>query len=194
MSSYLQMGHNTENLVGANDLDLFEGLILSPVNRDEQTLINNIISFRKIGKYDIIFDPQLYFPKSNRGKLPEYRYFPSDFDSKNIYDSKWWENVVKDLAVCSKNLAVDAVASPVIQPKIWNLEYFSKVVDVRDQLATKLSETNIKVLTTIMVDMSQLTDATRLMEIASVVSNSKTIGFYIVFVSNIKQRSEITDA
>ncbi len=31
MSAYLQMGHDTENLVGEADLEEFRGIILSPV-------------------------------------------------------------------------------------------------------------------------------------------------------------------
>ena len=34
MTAYLQMGHNTENLIGEEDLEEFEGIILSPVNRE----------------------------------------------------------------------------------------------------------------------------------------------------------------
>ncbi len=34
MSAYLQMGHDTENLVGEADLEEFRGIILSPVNRE----------------------------------------------------------------------------------------------------------------------------------------------------------------
>jgi hypothetical protein len=60
MSAYMQMGHDTENLVGEQDLDEFVGIVLSPVNRDAPTLAENIQIFRARGHYDIVLDPQLY--------------------------------------------------------------------------------------------------------------------------------------
>ena len=46
MSAYLQMGHDTENLVGEADLEEFQGLILSPVNREPDKLRENVLVFR----------------------------------------------------------------------------------------------------------------------------------------------------
>ena len=42
MACYFQMGHDTENLVGEEDLDLYAGIILSPVNRNPRELAANI--------------------------------------------------------------------------------------------------------------------------------------------------------
>jgi hypothetical protein len=38
MAAYLQMGHDSENLVGVTGLEGFTGLVLSPVNRSEAQL------------------------------------------------------------------------------------------------------------------------------------------------------------
>jgi hypothetical protein len=74
MAAYLQMGHDSENLVGVPGLEGFSGLVLSPVNRSEGELSKHISAFRQKGNYDLVLDPQLYCPKSERGQLPE----PSD--------------------------------------------------------------------------------------------------------------------
>ena len=76
MATYLQMGHDSENLVGVPGLEGFAGLILSPVNRSEAELAKHILEFRKKENFDVVLDAQLYCPMSERGQLPYHRYFP----------------------------------------------------------------------------------------------------------------------
>ena len=117
MTAYLQMGHDTENLVAETDLDEFRGIVLSPVNRDSETLAQNIQNFRSRGQFDIVFDPQLYIPTSDRGCLPQQPYFPSDLDTADLSSDAWWTDIAKKLTSCVTNLGVDAVASPVVLPR-----------------------------------------------------------------------------
>jgi|SRR6185369_16479962 len=114
MSAYMQMGHDTENLVGEQDLDEFVGIVLSPVNRDAPTLAENIQIFRARGHYDIVLDPQLYIPTSERGSLPQQPYFPGDLDTADLSSVGWWADLVGKLVPCVTSLKVDAVASPVV--------------------------------------------------------------------------------
>ena len=96
MSAYIQMGNNNENLVGRDDSP-FKGIILSPVNRFPNELENDIKKFREKGEYDIIFDPQLYQPRSQREKLNDYSYFPQDIDTAHLTSETWWETLIKFL-------------------------------------------------------------------------------------------------
>ena len=74
MAAYLQMGHDSENLVGETGLEDYRGVILSPVNRDESQLIGDVRKFRAKSEYDIVLDPQLYFPEANEA---HYRHNPT---------------------------------------------------------------------------------------------------------------------
>lgn len=193
MSAYHHMGHDTENLIGEKNLDEYAGIILSPVNRPPQNLRDNIINFKEKGEYDIILDPQLYFPKSERGFLREYPYFPSDFDTADMTSPSWWNHTIKLLADFAKNLNVSTVVSPVVQPKIWNPDYYSLCASISEELSGNLQKNAIRVLSTIMVNVTELTDTNNVMEIASIISDTDSDGFYIIFVSDIEPRREISD-
>ena len=114
MTAYLQMGHDTENLVGETDLEEFRGIILSPVNRPPDKLRENVPVFRQKGDYDIILDPQLYVPRAQRENLNQQPYFPAAFDTWDFSSPQGWTSVVNDLAHFANDLAIDGVASPVI--------------------------------------------------------------------------------
>ena len=45
MPAFMQMGHDTENLVGEEGLEKFAGIVLSPVNRFPADLVKNIPIF-----------------------------------------------------------------------------------------------------------------------------------------------------
>ncbi len=194
MSSYFQMGHNTENLVGETDLDEFNGIILSPLNREPIELEENISEFRQKGSYNIILDPQLYFPLSERGKLQQQPYFPSDFDTADHFSISWWEGVLNPLCIFAEKLKVNAIASPVFLPKVFRPDYFSICADVSQMLFDKLSGTGINPLTTVMIDLSILTKQDLVFEAASILSDVDTTGYYIVLVSDIEPRREFSDS
>jgi len=192
MSTYLQMGHDTENLVGGKDLDEYKGIILSPINREPGSLVSDIERFRKKGEYDIVFDPQLYFPRSLRGHLYKHPYYPSDIDTADLSSDSWWDTIVSSLSKFSQELKVNAVASPVICPKVWSDDYFTRCVDTSRILAESLDGTGVRVLTTVMVHVSQLIDEL-VLRIASIISGVDTSGYYIVLVNDVEPRREFSD-
>src|SRR5260370_41885895 len=111
MSAYLQMGHDSENLVGVVGLEEYHGIILSPVNRDAGELAGDVGVFRKKSDYDIVLDPQFYFPRSERGSLPTQPYFPRDLDTADLSSEKWWSSVTEALADFGNQIGVDASCS-----------------------------------------------------------------------------------
>jgi len=193
MSAYHHMGHDTENLIGENDLEEYAGIILSPVNRSPEKLRNYINVFREKGDYDIVLDPQLYFPKSKRGSLRDYPYFPSDFDTVDMTSLSWWEKTVKLLADFAISLNISTIVSPVVKPKIWNANYYSVCASISQLLLDNLQNSDIRVFSTIMANVTELTDTSKMMEIASIVSDTDSDGFYIIFVSDIQPRREFSD-
>ena len=194
MSSYMHMGFNTESLIGERDLDLFSGIILSPVNREPQQLKNSIDRFNQQKGYDIVLDPQLYYPQGHIGYLKSQPYFPSDITTADLGDANWWKNVTNILASYAVELNVNAVASPVMCPKVHNDEYLASCVATAQILKEALSETRIRVLTTVLIDLSMISSPEEVLKIASIVSANDGDGYYLVIESTTQPRREYSDA
>jgi hypothetical protein len=43
---------------------------------------------------DFIFDPQLYYPQTNRGVLREWSHLPADVHTADRASLPWWEELV----------------------------------------------------------------------------------------------------
>ena len=194
MSAYFQMGHDTENLIGETDLDEFKGIILSPVNRTPKELHENVSNFREKGNYEIILDPQLYFPKTERENLATQPYFPSDFETADITSASWWDKIILPLIKFAKQLKVNIIASPVIQPNIWSDEYFATCLRVSDKLVAELKDKKIRVFTTIMLDMKSMSDKTMGFRVASIMSKANSAGYYVILATDIKPRRELPNS
>ncbi len=190
MAAYHQMGHDTENLVGEIDLDDFRGVVLSPVNRTELVLAQDVVAFRSRGEFDIVFDPQLYVPDSDRGCLSEQRYFRSDLDTADLSSDAWWLGVVQDLVACAQMVGVNAVTSPVVLPNVWSSGYYLRCSDTARKLRESLPS-SIRALTSVVVDYSQMADSDIVLDIASVVSEAPTDGYYLVVTSGVEPRREL---
>ena len=193
MPSYMQMGHDTENLVGEEELQ-FKGLILSPVNRYPHELATKLSGMREKGPFDIVLDSQLYFPKSDRDKLVDYPYFPSDLDTADFTSESWWSGINKKLAEFSIALGIDGVTSPAIIPKIFSDEFYLKTVDVANQLKSMLSKSNVDVLQTAIIDFNSLSSLDGVMKVASILSDTECKKVYLVFASELAPREELNGA
>lgn len=191
MAAYLQMGHDSENLVGVTGLEGFAGLVLSPVNRSEGELSKHIPTFRKKGNFDVIFDPQLYCPKSERGQLPNHGYFPQDLDTADVSSSKWWQSLIKKLVAEVQSLKVDAVCSPVILPSKYTQEYYVSSVELFSSLAEALGDGAIRPVQTVCVSLKDLAEPNDALRIASIVSSRKPPLCYIVVEADTPPRQEI---
>lgn len=191
MPAYHQMGHNTENLVGETDLNEFAGIVLSPLNREHDELSRHIEKFRELGTYDIVFDPQLYFPRTERERLRDYPYFPADFDTADLSSLEWWNQLANNLDSYCSGLAVDAIASPVTLPNVFDEDYYSRCIEVTKILTSKTR--SYRVLTSALVRFEQLGNIESVMRIASILTNVESDGFYIVIASEINPRYEFSD-
>jgi len=187
------MGHDTENLVGAQDLDAFGGIVLSPVNREPAALTSHVQSFRRQGDYDIVLDPQLYFPGSQRGMLPYQPYYPDDLDTADFSLDSWWTGIVTRLGDFARTLNVDAVASPVVHPRTWNDDYFARCARTSSSLTQYLRGSGIRVLTTVMMDIDYTVDSDAILRTASILSGEDNSGYYLVIVTDVDPRRELSD-
>jgi len=191
MPAFLQMGHDSMNLIGEDDLDSFKGIILSPVNEVSHSLSQSVNSIRGKGSYEVVFDPQLYFPRSQRGHLIEYPYFPNDLDTADLSSEYWWKERVNNLADYTSQLGVDSVASPVIFPNIWSEDYYSRCANTSNELSAKLSASGIKTLATVMVGFNHIQSKDEAFKIASIMSDTDANGYYIVIATDTEPRHEL---
>jgi hypothetical protein len=193
MSAYFQMGHDSENLVGITDLEEFAGAILSPVNRAPHELRSFIPKARQLGVRDIILDPQFYFPRAARGKLGQHAYFPTDFDTNDYSSDSWWSDVLDKLVTEGQGLAVDAIATPVICPRLWDDKYWARCISTFSQLRGKLGGKTIRPVFTAFVNLNGLHNPDDVFRLASVISESSAADFLLILVTEIEPRREITD-
>lgn len=187
------MGHDTENLIGEDDLEEFSGIILSPVNRTPDKLFANIPKFRDQGDYDIILDPQLYFPKSQRGSIRKHPYFPSDFDTSDHSSLPWWNGINKELVDYATSLEVNKICSPVIIPREYNENYYNVSVLVCNDLININKDNRIDISMTFIVNMPQLADPDNIMRFSSIITKANTDFIYLVVDNNVAPRSEFTN-
>ena len=194
MSAYLQMGHDSENLVGVDGLQSFAGLILSPVNRSPADFDKYLPKFRLAGKFDITLDPQLYCPQSDRGQLPTHPYFPKDLDTADLASDGWWRRLIKKLAAEANLLGVNAVCSPAVLPKKYSPEYYIRCAENHTMLAAELAGTPIRPVMTICVALKDLAEPADALRIASLVTGRNPKSSYVVVEAEIEPRRELADA
>jgi hypothetical protein len=193
MAAYHQMGHDSENLLWTDELALFRGAILSPVNYDRDKLSAQILWARQQTNFETVFDPQLYVPNSDRGCLREWPYFPDDVDTADLSSDSWWDSLLNSIVNVCEQLGPSAICSPAILPGTYPDEYFARMVNVGDRLAVLVNGSGLNPLQTAVIGMAELANAGRPMAIASILSRTKTRHVYLVFVSSIEPRRELQE-
>jgi len=154
-------------------------------------LQQDLARFLKQGTFDTIIDPQLYVPGSQRGSLSDQPYFPFDLDTADLGSDIWWSDLSDKLASYVLSLGVNAVASPAVLPNVWSPEYYSRCADTARYLKLSLPS-ELRVLTTVMVDYKQMADPDIVLRTASIVSETETDGYYLVIVSDVEPRRELS--
>jgi hypothetical protein len=186
-----QMGHDSRNLLGDYTLSYFGGAILSPVDDLEQKVSVTLANYQRPA-FECLLDPQLYYPKATRGKLPQWEYYPQDVDTADLSSRGWWSSRAGALAKVSLRLNVNAVCSPAITPRSYSAAYYDLVVDVASELASLVEADGIEVLPTVIVHVRDLASSDNVYEIASIVTKNTSKRVYLIFVADVEPRREIT--
>ena len=196
MPAYHQMGHDSRNLLwDVNLLRSYRGAVLSPVNYDEgaTSAIISLMEEKRDG-FDFILDPQLYYPRSERGQLRTWSYFPDDVDTADVASLTWWRRINRDLAAVAKRLDVGGVCSPAVVPRAFGSDsYHALTADVASDLAQVLSDYDIDVYQTAIVGLDDLAQPKRAPKIASLITRSDARRVFLVFYSDVEPRREIDD-
>jgi len=192
MAIYHQMGHDSQNLLDEKDLHLYKGALISPVNYSEIKVCAQIKKYAS-EKFEMIFDPQLYFPNSERGKLPQWSYFPSDVDTADLTSIAWLQNLVEEIVKTVKRLTPHAVCSPAIVPRIYSDDYYLSNRQIGQELQQQLSGTSINMLQTLLVRLKELSNQKRAAEIASIITGGTANRVFLVLVSEVEPRRELAE-
>ncbi len=193
MSTYHQMGHDSENLLGLPELASYSGAILSPVNYPQDKVIAQIRGKSVDHAFETLFDPQLYYPKTQREILREWPYFPSDVDTADVWSHTWWGQTVDRIATTCEEIKPTAVCSPAVVPYVFRDDYFSLLVDIADKLCTRLEGSGIRPIQTALVGLDELTTPDRSLEISSILSASPCDQMYVVFGGTADPRRELME-
>jgi hypothetical protein len=188
------MGHDSENLLLESGLEAFRGMIASPVNYSESDMSLQVAGIRAApGKsdFDVVFDPQLYYPRTERGYLRDWAYFPTDVDTGDRSSDSWWEPLVSSLASTIGGLQVNAICSPAEVPRAFPDSYFEQAVRVGNMLASSLRGSAVRPVQTVIVGLAELSTPRRALEVASTVSATKCSGVYLVLVGSTEPRREL---
>jgi len=193
MPAYHQMGHDSENLLFADGLERYSGAILSPINYEEARVALQIERAREARDFDTVFDPQLYYPRTERGVLREWDYFPDDFDTADLSSSQWWSTLCQRLRDTCVRLRPSAVCSPAIVPATYSDDYFATTLQVGNDFVSLLAGTDISPIQTVIVSYAELSNPTRVRTIASIVSQAKAARVFLVLTGETEPRRELTD-
>jgi hypothetical protein len=190
------MGFHSNNLVDLPQMANYSGAIFSPINATQDAMVEQIASVieSKGSDFKIIFDPQMYVPASERGKLKEWSYFPKDVDTADYSSQKWWATINGKLAQSAGALNAGAVCSPVMIPKVFNDAFYAQSLEVSQDLEGRLKGRRIRPIQTLLVNAADLTANNRPQEIASVISRTSCEQIYLVFVTNVEPRRELSAA
>ena len=192
MPAYHQMGHDSQNLLG--EVSGFGGAIISPVNEVEAG-VSAMVSSRSSNAYEFIFDPQLYFPRrADRGQLATWSYFPKDFYTADMTSETWWGTLLDALASTVGRVGARAVCSPAtIAASMFTNEYYEAMRGLADRLTEFCARDGFRVLETVIARLPDLAAPNRALEIASVVSNTKAAGIYLILLCDVRPRDELRD-
>jgi hypothetical protein len=193
MGVYLQLGDRSVNLLREQRLHLYRGAILSPVNYPEHEVKKQIATHQGFG-YELIFDPQLYFPKSARGQLPNWAHYPKDVDSADTVSDAWWSERISVLSEVVKRLGPGAVCSPATSSRVFSASYYARMIAVADELRDSLKPTGIDVLPTVIANLRDHSDRRKVSETASIVTRSSAERVYLVFSTEVDPRRELFEA
>ena len=187
------MGHLTENLVSEDGLEGFSGIVLSPVNRQPGDLARDIQKFRTVRSFDIVFDPQLYSPRDQRGELGKYSYYPSDIETAEFGNANWWKKLTEAVCESATSLGVDAICSPITLPAKTNDSFYSQCADNFELLRETLAHTSVRPLMTLLVHLRDLESPDDAMRIASIVTRATPSGCYLIYEAEQEGRKEISN-
>lgn len=176
MELYLQMGHGMQQLC----LDLFSEwkhgtIILSPMNIAPNHITAFSARVKKAGG-NIIFDPQLYYPRKYQKKLLQYPYWPQE--GITLLENGAFDTVIDSLFQINDELGTAFILLPSFTTaqidSIWNKLQKSII------MAAKQESYQAKLYQTIALSNQVMVDENQVEAIVGFAEEWDVDGFYIV--------------
>lgn len=196
MANYLQLGHESWNLVGEPGIGSFAGVVLSPVNDGPDEIISRLSRVRETQPaLDVVLDPQLYNPAAQRGQLPEWSYYGADFETADRSDAAWWSRRIPEVVKDALRVGATTICSPAPIPRSGDNDYFAFVKGLADEAYSEASRSGLECTLTAIVPLDSLYEPRRAMEIASVLSGFRGARIYLNFLApdRVIQRQPLSD-
>src|ERR1039457_7041539 len=102
-----------------------------------------------------------YYPRTERGVLREWTYFPADFDTADTGSQQWWNGICQRLRATCVRLAPSAACSPAIVPNTYSDDYYSALVQVGNGFTALLDGTGVEAVQTVVASYAELSNPTR---------------------------------
>jgi hypothetical protein len=183
MAAYLQMGHDSWNLLGNPDIGDYKGLVLSPVNDDPTYVASRLSRLKEDrAKFEVILDPQMYNPTIEKGQLGTWSYFPESYETIDASSVETWGDLGRKIVSTASDMSLDAVCSPCPVPKTASDAYYRFVVDVADITSDEGQVRNVDVLLTAIIRLRELHVPSRALSIASILSSTRCKRVYLMFL------------
>lgn len=176
MELYLQMGHGMQQLC----LDLFSEwkhgtVVLSPMNIAPNRIAAYSARVKKAGG-NILFDPQLYYPRKYQKKLLLYPYWPQE--GITLLENGAFDTVIDSLLQINDDLGTAFILLPSFTTakvdSIWNKLQTSII------MAARQKDHQAKLYQTIALSNQVMIDENQIEEIVSFAEGWNADGFYIV--------------
>jgi hypothetical protein len=180
MPTYHQMGHQSEGLLTEPELSRYYGAIFSPVNYEYADMLAVTRRYRTMGNPEVIFDPQLYYPRTELIRLRSWSYFPSDYDTMDANTDAWWSQLGSNLVASVRTLQPDAICSPAIVPRTFTDDYYERTTFAASSLLQLSRQDGIDVLQTVIVSLDGMSDRERVYQIASIVTRTAAKRVFLV--------------
>lgn len=196
MANYLQLGHESWNLVDEPGIGSFAGVVLSPVNDAPNEIMGRLARIRDTQpSLEVLLDSQLYNPATQKGQLAQWGYYGADFETADRSDATWWKRRIPEVASEAVRVGATAICSPAPIPRAASDEYFGFVAELADEAYSEAAQHGLECALTAIVPLESLHQPRRAMEIASVLSGSRCDRIYLNFLApdRVAQREPLPD-
>lgn len=176
MELYMQMGHGMKN-IAKDYLNENHGgtVIISPMNIAPSSVIKYAGEVHRL-EGNILFDPQIYFPRKFHKNLVKYEYYPkeniTDLESGNI------KQIMSNLADLNKRLETESLIIPNFSTKkidhLWE-QIQNIIIDTSNKVAP-----DIKKFHTVALNADIVKDIDSIEAIISFAEEWEVEGIYIV--------------
>lgn len=194
MAVYHQMGHDSWNLIDEKSLHGYAGIILSPVNDSPDDVVARL---GKLGKrrtsLEVILDPQLYKPSSDRGQLTSWSHFSEDVDTVDLSDISWWKKQCNSLVSTGCEIGANSICSPAMLPRVFDDDYFRWAVGCAERLQDVASKNGLDTLLTAVVRLQELAKKGAPERIASILTSNSISRLYLVLFDDLGPREQRKD-